>query len=186
MFFASQTSLSEIAELGDPLKEEYKLNGPGYKSFFKTGKVASSFSYICDMGQALPDAKKEDWYTNKPIPNLRLELRARAALERQDGSFDPMGFVVIVKGDDVLKNFKPLGDYNNGVWEGDVFNSWSDDKTDIVVHGERFGVSGFAEFDMLSGNGFYYKTKDEKSPSYFLSNCRRVQKNNLPVYDWRW
>jgi len=157
------------------------MNGLGYNLFFQTGETADSYSVICDMGQAIPDSDKENWYTNKPIPSLKLELRARLALK--DNKPKPMGFIVITKNGEVLKRFSPIGDYIQGIWEGDVFNSWSATDTDIVVYSGRHGRDGLAEFDLLSGNGFYYKSLDKK-PAYFLSNCRKIHKKGLPVYDF--
>jgi hypothetical protein len=167
------------------LKRSYKLDGLGYKEFYQTGKNADSYSMICDMGQAIHDPKRTDWYTNKPIRGLKLELRARAAFVSVTSQIKPMGFVVVTKNSDVLIIFKPVGNYENGVWDGDVFNSWSATETDIDVYSERFGKSGYAHFDLMDGNGFFYKSDGRKQPDSFLSNCRRIKKEKLPVYDWK-
>jgi len=45
------------------------------------------------------------------------------------------------------------------------------------------GSRGYAEFDLLSGKGFYYKT-DGGKPEYFLNNCRKIVKPNLPYYEF--
>ncbi|MGY5453515.1 hypothetical protein ACVFI8_21610 [Agarivorans sp. MS3-6] len=175
----------EIASLNEPLKKSYRLDGLGYTEFYKTGEYFDSFSMICDMGQAIPDPERSDWYTNKPIRGLKLELRARAVFVSAGNQVKPMGFVVVTKSSDVLITFKPLGDYENGVWDGDVFNFWSGTETDIKVYSERFGKSGYAHFDLMDGNGFFYKSDSRKQPDYFLSDCRRIKKQKLPVYDWK-
>lgn len=174
----------EIAALNEPLKSSYKLDG-AYKEFYQTGNYADSFSMICDMGQAIPDSRRPDWYTNTPIRGLKFELRARAAFISSNKQVKPMGFVVVTKDRDVFITFKPLGDYENGVWDGDVFSSWSGSSTDIQVYSERFGKSGYAHFDLMSGNGFFYKSGSSKEPEYFLSNCKRIKKEQLPVFDWK-
>ena len=186
VLMASDLAIAQMAALGEPLKESYQLYGQGYEYFYNTYNKVDSYSIICDMGQAIPDKSLEQkWYTNKPIPGLRLELRARLAVENSDGTFSPMGFIVIVKSGDVLKVFKPIGDFKEGEWSGDAFNSWSGTSTDIEVFSERFGVDGYASFDLIDGMGFYYKSRDQDEPSYFLSNCRRIKKIGLPVYDWK-
>jgi hypothetical protein len=140
---------------------------------------------VCDMGQAIPDSEKENWYTNKPVQGLKLELRARAVIKSL-GEYSPSGFVVVNKSGEDLIVFNPLGEYENGHWEGDVFNSWDGVDTEIEVFSERFGASGYAHFDLLSGNGFYYKTVHRNQPDYFLSNCRKIRKVGLPVYGWKY
>jgi hypothetical protein len=175
----------EIAVFGEPMKNSYKLDGLGYTEFFQTGKFVDSFSMVCDMGQAIPDPRRHKWFDNKPIPGLKLELRARAAIIDTNNLVKPMGFVVVTKSEEVLVTFKPLGEYENGKWDGDVLNSWSGVDTNIEVFSELFGKSGYAHFDLLDGNGFFYKSDNRKSPDYFLSNCKRIKKEDIPVYDWR-
>jgi len=175
-----------MAVFGEPLKSEYHLNGTGYDLFYQTGEVAESYSMMCDMGKAVPDPKKKNWFLNKPIYGLTLELRAKAAQRDYNNDIKPMGFVVIVKDKDVLITFKPIGEYVDGQWEGDTFNSWSGNSTDIKIFNERFGESGYASFNLLDGNGFYYKNADRDKPDYFLSKCKRIKKSNLPVYDWKY
>lgn len=185
IFFSHVAAAGEIADLNAPLKQSYMLDGLGYKEFYQTGKNANSFSMICDMGHAIPNPQRPDWYTNKPISGLKLELRARAAFVSANNQIKPMGFVVVTKNGDVLKTFKPIGGYENGEWDGDVFSSWSGTETDIAVYSERFGKSGYAHFDLMDGNGFFYKSDGRKQPDYFLSDCRRIKKEQLPLYDWR-
>lgn len=157
VLFAQVVCAGEIAVPGEPLKKSYKLES-GYKEFYQTGKFADGYSMICDMGQAIPDPKRENWYNNKPIRGLQLELRARAAFTAAiTEETKSMGFVVVVKGSDELIVFKPLGDYSSGSWDGDVFSSWSNTATDIEVYSERFGSSGYAHFDLLDGQGFFLK-----------------------------
>lgn len=180
----SKPAVSQIAVPGESLKKEYQLEGT-YDKFYQTGETIDSYSMLCDMGQALPDPKRENWYKNKPIPGLKLELQARAAFKSYDGNYKPMGFVVITKDDEILTAFKPLGDYIDGQWEGDVFNTWSGVNSDIEVFSERSGRKGYAYFDLMSGNGFYYKSNKSEEPDYFLSNCRKIKKEMLPVYDWK-
>ena len=175
----------EIADINEPLKSSYKLDGLGYKEFYQTGQYADSFSMICDMGQAIPDPKRSDWYTNRPIRGLKLELRARAAFVDFENQIKPIGFVVVTKNSDVLIKFKPVGDYEKGKWDGDVFNSWSGTNTDIQVFSERFGRRGYAHFDLMDGNGFFYKSDSRKQPDYFLYECKRIKKEKLPIYDWK-
>jgi len=185
IILSSQANAGEIAKLNKPLKDSYKLSGLGYKEFYRTGSFADSYSMVCDMGKAIPDPKQEDWYTNQPIKGLKLELRARAVIKGVSNEIKPMGFVVVSKNDDILITFKPVGNIENGVWHGDVFNSWSGTGTDIEVYSERFGAKGFAYFDLMDGNGFFYKKGRGSSPNYFLSDCKRIRKEKLPVYDWR-
>ncbi|MEJ1370896.1 MAG: hypothetical protein RPU94_04285 [Candidatus Sedimenticola sp. (ex Thyasira tokunagai)] len=176
---------AEMAIPNAPLKKEYKLNGTGYKWFSQTGEIVTSYSIICNMGQALPDPNRENWYINKPISGLKLELRARAARRDYNNSIRPLGFVVVTKNKEVLITFSPLGDYVKGLWEGDTFNSWSGSSTEIEVFSERYGRKGYASFDLLDGNGFFYKSSNRESPNYFLSECKRIKKSGLPVYGWK-
>lgn len=182
LLWFSEIAIAEMAILGESLKKQYRFEGAAAGVDYQTGETADSFSMICDMGQAIPDSKKEgDWYINKPVSSLKLELRARIVSKRFNNAIVPHGFVVITKNGEVLKVFKPLGDYNNGRWEGDVFSVWGTGP-DIAVWSERLGESGYAKFDLLSGNGFYYKSLSRVEPDYFLSNCRRIKKIGLPVY----
>lgn len=174
-------SSAEIAVEGEPLKDSYRSEGTFPAEMIKTTETADSYSLICDIGQAIPNKSRgESWYINKPIPGLRLELRAR--LVSTSGS--TMGFTVITKNGEVLSRFKPLGDNVLGKWEGDVFSSWDATGTDIEVASERFGRSGLAQFDLISGNGFFYKKGESQDPDYFLSNCHRIKKPGLPIYNW--
>lgn len=175
---------AEYAQLGAPLKQRYHSPVEPASTLYQTKETFSSYSMECDMGNAIPDPKKGDaWYVNKPVPGLKLELRAVAAMKDYNGKNKPIGFVVITKGGEILKTFRPIGDQIGEVWDGDVFNSWSADATDIKVFSERFGRSGYAYFDLLDGQGFYYKTENNKEPDYFLTNCRRIQAPALPVYE---
>ena len=184
--FITHASVSgEVAELHNPSKKSYKLAGTNYNELYQTGKFADSYSMICNMGQALQDPKKPDWYINKPIQGLKFELRARAAFIDFNKQVKPMGFVLVTKNNDTLITFKPLGDIVESKWDGDVFSSWSGTETDIKVYSERFGKSGYAYFDLLDGNGFFYKSDKRESPDYFLSDCKRIKKEKLPVYDWK-
>jgi len=171
-----------MAILGEPIKKQYLLEGYIPAKLIQTGETAISFSIICDMGQAIPDPKKETWYLNAPVPGLKLELRARAILKLHDNTYNPLGFVVITKNGETLKVFKPLGDYVKGQWDGDAFNSWSGTDTDIRVFSEYSGKSGHAYFDLMDGNGFYFKSNKRDDPDYFLSKCRKIKKTGLPVY----
>lgn len=182
--FSCVINANEVAIMGESLKEKYELDNGMY--LLKTKRLVDSYSYICDMGQALKDDERENWYINKPIKGLKLELRARAALINHADYIKPMGFVVITKDNDVLITFSPVGDFVDGKWEGDAFNSWLADEGELKVYNERFGSKGFAKFDLLSGNGFYYKSKVNKEPDYFLSDCTRIKKTNLPLYDFKW
>lgn len=191
LFFVSALMSSsllahEIASLNEPLKDTYKLDGEGvFKEFYKTSEKADSYSITCDMGQAIPDQHKKGWYNNKPTPGLKLELRARAVFMNSLDEYSAMGFAVITKNDDVLYTFKPLGQYVRGKWDGDIFASWRPYKADIEVHSELLGASGYAHLDLMDGNGFFYKSKENENPDYFLSSCKRIPKKDLPVYDWR-
>ncbi len=185
MLIGSTFAFAERAVLDAPLKKEYYSKGSAYKSFYQTGKIVDSYSMICDMGQAIPDAKKDNWYVNMPIEGLKLELRARAARIDAKNNIRPLGFVVVTKNGDALITFSPIGEYKDGGWEGDEFNFWSGTDTDITVYSERFGLSGYAHFDLLDGNGFFYKSSSSDNPDYFLSNCKKIRKINLPVYDWK-
>jgi len=175
----------KIAVYGEPLKDSYQLSS-GFSEFYNTGKKAVGYSIYCDMGQAIPKSENEDWFSNKPIEGLRLKLHAVAVMESAFGSLKSLGFVTVTKGTDDLIIFKPLGDFVDGKWDGDTFNSWSNESTDIKVFNERYGRKGYAEFDLLSGNGFFYKGQERKEPDYFLSNCERTPVENLPVYDWKY
>lgn len=178
LIFSCTAAIAQQAKLGEPLKPEYRLGLGSTARLFATDETATGHSFICDMGQAIPSTERDDWYTNKPVSGLRLELRARAINKAETSVPDTdtnYGFIVIVKNEEVLKVFKPLG--------SDVFTVWDSDDTDIIVYSELLGADGYAEFDLLSGNGFYYKTRDS-SPQYFLSNCRKIAKPNLPVYEY--
>jgi hypothetical protein len=180
----STATADEKAILGEPLKEKYPF-GDVVGGAVKNGEYASGYSYICDMGQAVPDKGKANWYENKPIEGLKLELRARAASTGKTANNlanQSYGFVVITKHGEVLSTFNPLGEYSNNKWKGDTFNAWTNTGTDIEVYNEKMGTKGHAEFDLLAGMGFYFKSKGQGSPSYFLSGCKRINKQGLPVY----
>ena len=46
-------------------------------------------------------------------------------------------------------------------------------------------VARYAHFHLIDGNGFFYKSDNRKQPDYFLSDCSRIRKEKLPVYDWK-
>lgn len=184
--FSSNAVSAELPVQGEPLKKIYRdtyLEGM-YVELYQTGKSTDSFSFICNMGQALPDTKKEGWYENKTIPGLSLELRARLVKESSDNIYSTSGFVVVTKNREILKTFKPLGEYINGEWDGDFFNSWSRNGTKIEAFDGISGKDGYVSFDLLEGMGFYYKSRYDK-PRFFLSNCRRIKKKGLPIYKFR-
>lgn len=185
-FFSSATIGAELPIHGQPLKSVYRdIYYEGmYVDFFDTGKTLDSYSHICAMGQAIPQAGKEGWYVNEPIPGAKLELRARLVYKVSDKTYKSAGFVVITKNGEVFKTFKPLGDYENGVWDGDFFNTWSHSGAELVVFNGRSGKDGYASFDLIDGNGFYRNTQFS-DPSYFLSECRRIKRKGLPVYEYR-
>lgn len=185
-FCASEMAFAQMAVLGEPLKKQYKFPAEEGSVFYQSGEVVDSYSMTCDMGQALPNPTRGDnWYSNKPIPGLKFELRARAAIKNLAGVIEPAGFIVITKNGEVLKVFRPLGDFTPGYWDGDTFNTWSGTDTDIGVYSERFGADGYAHFDLLSGQGLYYKKRSAANPEYFLYGCRRIKKTGLPVYTWK-
>jgi hypothetical protein len=84
------------------------------------------------MGQAIPDSSKAGWYYNKPIPGLKLEQRARLVKRFSDGDEHAYGFVVITKGGEILKTFKPLGEYEFGKWKADLCNHWKHLETEGI------------------------------------------------------
>lgn len=173
---------AEYAKVDEPLKKVYQLHGDYTGTFEQTGEAADGFSVVCDMGQAIPDKKHgDDWYVNRPIPGATFELRARIMFSGTNG-LKPGGFVVIVKNGEILKVFRPLGEMQGDVWNGDQFNTWGYD-TDIEVFNERFGAKGYAKINLIKGAGFYHNAHGEP-PEYFLSNCRKIKKSGLPVYDW--
>ena len=181
---------AEFAVWGEPLKKSYSFHGGGYSAFYQTGKVADSYSMKCDMGNAVPDAERKNWYIENPLYGLRLELKAQVAIvgKLKDKPTIPMGFVLIKKNEAVLTQFLPIGHYINSKWEGSIFNVWSGIETDIsVIFSGRDGSKGLAHFDLLSGLGFLYKPGNfgGRRPDFFLSNCSKVGETNLPVYDWK-
>ena len=174
----------EFAIYGEPIKKSYTTS---YGLFLQTGEKADSVDIICNMGQAIPDPEKEEWFINRPIDGLTFELRSVAVFDGMLEKNKAAGFALVVKNEEVLKTFRPIGNYknfSNATWEGDVFNAWSTADTDIKVFSERFGDNGFAELDLISGNGFYYKKQFQKEPAYFLSACTRSKVLSVPKYDW--
>jgi len=172
-----------IATLGEPLKEQYiVLDGV----FYKTDKSDIAYSMSCDMGEANPNPEKDGWYINSPIKGLTLELEAIGSIQSNAKRYKSIGFVKVVKNGDVLKVFKPLGNYeSDGTWDGDIFNSWSSTETEIELKSERHGNDGFAYFDLMKGTGWYYKNKTQEAPNFMLTNCSRSMISELPVYDWK-
>ena len=178
---------AELPSYDDPLKDKYVsyVGDNKFSEFFNTGEMGKGYSVVCDMGNAIPIPDKKGWYSNQPIYNLKFELRAKLLLNQKSG-LRPSGFVLLTKKGVVLDSFKPIGDMLDGKWDGDHFNSWASEGTDIEVFSERFGKSGYAHFDLLEGNGFYYKQRDNKEADFFLSNCTKRVNKNLPIYDWRY
>jgi hypothetical protein len=175
-----------MAILDEPLKDSYRhvYTNDFDSELYRTNEVADAFSFICDMGQAIPDLNKEGWYENKPISGVKLELRAKLVFRFSDGDEHAYGFVVITKNGEILKTFKPLGEYVSGEWKGDFFNHWKHLESSVEVFSEESGKDGYANFNLIDGIGFYYESQYSK-PKYFLSNCRRIKKTSLPVYEYR-
>lgn len=168
--------------LGESLKESYSSTVAG--RFYHNGHYADGISVICEMGQAVPSTEREDWYVNRPIAGLQLELRARAAIQYENGTVKSLGHIVIVKNGDVLKVFEPIGDWDSGEWDGDLLNSWPINQPEIRVFSQRHGRTGYAHFNLMDGMGFYYEYRQQTEPAYFLNDCRRIKKTDLPIYDW--
>jgi hypothetical protein len=182
-------ALAEKAVFGQPLKKEYVYHGSDGEpvGFTKqTGATADGFSVICDMGQAMPSLSRDGWYENKPIPGLRLEFRARAAKRHRSEYFGwdligSAGFVVVTKNNEVIKVFNPNGKHVGKVWTGDALHEWgAAEGTDLDAFDGSSGT--WARFDFMDGMGFYYEQGNSK-PKYFLSNCRKIKKANLPIYE---
>lgn len=167
---------------GEQLKEAYPFSSTG--KFYHTGEAADVFDITCDMGQAMPSTERENWYVNRPIAGLRLELKARAALRHYDGTVKAMGHVAVIKNGDPLKVFDPIGEWTSGEWDGDLLSSWPIDKPEVRLFSQRYGAKGYAHFNLMDGMGFYYNYRDQEEPAYFLSDCRRTKKSGMPVYDW--
>jgi len=180
--FPENALCDEIASFNEPLKSEYIFTKPGSGRLYRTEQTFDSYSIICAVGQAIPDNHREGWYVNKPIAGLSFEMRARLAIDTWDG-LKPAGFAVFVKNGEILKMLNPLGEYENGEWNGDVFSTWSHSSSDIVIISESLGRTEIGEIDLLDGNGLFYKSDIATTPDYFLSGCRRIAKNELPVYD---
>ena len=166
---------SEFAVLGDPLKDRYEQGD--YLALVSTGEKSDSYSYTCDMGEAVPIEDKEGWYNNRPVYGLKLELSAKAVIDMK-ASKVAAGFVSMVKNNTVLKTFKPLSIQ--------VFSHWTMTDTDeeIGLGQYSLGHGKLIQFDILDGKGFYYRdaTEDDSPPDYFLSRCTKVKKTDLPVY----
>ena len=184
--FFSINSHAEVADIGVSLKKAYVVNN-SFTSFYQTGKYADSYSMICEMAQAIPDPTNNDKYISKPTLGLKLELRARATyIESITGIVRPIGFVVAVEeSGETLISFTPLGKNVNGLWDGDVFNSWNGTSTKINVYSGDQEKKAYAHFDLHDGTGLFYKTSSRTHPDYFLSKCERILKKNLPVYEWK-
>ena len=154
------TNTSVATEIG-PLKKEYFIDELfNYRTtefyayrYTRTASNMNGFSVICDMGQAIPDAENESWFKNNPILGLSLELRARAVIAHSydsDQFFYNVGFVVIVKNGEVMKSFDPP--------ESWFLPWWTQSSTDISISNWKYGTKEDSlKFDLLSGNGFYYK-----------------------------
>lgn len=175
-------AISQVAKLGEPLKEAYLAGANNPSLFIATGEYGDGYSYICDMGQAIPDKDRKDWYINNPIRGLRLEMRARLLCKSPEG-LDSCGFIVITKGEEVFTTFHPQGKYVHNMWEGAIFTGWNNGDTNVYFSGGHDGYDGLGGFDILTGKGFLYRTNNSE-PEYFLSNCQRIKKENLPIYKW--
>ncbi len=185
-YFFSVNSHAEVAITGASLKKAYVVNND-FTSFYQTGKYADSYSMICEMEQAILDPSNNDQYISKPSLGLKLELRARATyIESITNIVRPIGFVVAVEeSGNALISFTPLGKNVNGLWDGDVFNSWNGVSSEVNVHSGDLEKKAYAHFDLLDGTGLFYESNNRTHPDYFLSKCERILKKNLPVYDWR-
>ena len=172
--FAEAAEQTEVAKFGEPLKEEY---WSGDARILDTGDFASGVSVMCDVGQALPSTERENWYINRPIDGLSLELQALAVNESELDSWPDVtyGFAVFIKNGDSLRVLPPM--------EGDIFLAWDNEGTEYKLRSEESRETHLIEFDLLSGNGFYYE-RIYADPNFFLSNCSRSTVENLPVYDW--
>ncbi len=182
--FALWIQSSNAIEI-EPLKSVYhsrqlsdvSSNDKYVYRFTRTRLSETGFSVICDMGKAVPDSEDEDAYSNQPMPGLRIELRARAMVRHSyDGEplYYNTGFVVVVKDGAVTKSFDPPKPW--------FLPWWSNSKNDIYLRDwPPTGKADSLNFDLLSGNGLYHKDGSTKA-SHFLSNCRKITKQKLPVY----
>jgi hypothetical protein len=178
-------------ELEEKLKEEYDLyhgiiiaspGSLGTAVMRQTGTFGSAPSAICNVGKAIPSEAGNDYYYNQPIEGLRLELRARAIMQPRNGNSTAMGWVVFEKNGEIIKVFEPVGEMEEGRWKGNLLSSWSTEKSTISVWNGLNGVGGRLAFDLMTGQGFYFDRPNTDVPSFFLYDCRKIQKQGLPIY----
>lgn len=171
-------AVSEQAVFGEELKSRYSSSGSIYKNRYLVdiGENSFAYSFTCNMGEAIKDEAREDWYTNRPVDGLKLELRARAIIRHDLRGDMALGFVAIRKHADDLKIFKPDINY--------AFSIWDINNTYLTISGARLEGESSIYFDLLDGKGFYYRNLNSDDPDYFLSKCKRIKKEGLPVYEY--
>lgn len=178
--------------LDQPLKDQYELyygliqapaGSPGTPVLRKTGDVGTAPSFICDVGKPIPTGKRKFEYYFRPIEGLTLELRARAIKRSGASELRAMGWVVFVKNGQVIKTFDPAGQMSDGRWKGNILNSWAIDETKISVGNGLEAEKGLVLFDVMDGQGFHFDDPTSPVPSWQLQDCRRIQKQALPIYE---
>lgn len=163
---------NDIAVYGEELKPQY--NSYPNMLLFQTAKKASGVAIRCKLKKANGGSIPEAYFIMEPV----------ATLDDYEG-VKSIGFAYIEKFNDPVLIMKPIGNFSNGIWLGDVFSSWENDNIEYTVYSERGGASGIAHFDIIEGDGFYAKSFFNSSPDFSLVNCKRSKVNNLPLYDFK-
>ena len=168
------------AESEDALKERYLLSSiGGVESFYVRDGSVEAPGFVCNVGQALPDASLgREWYRNSSIPGLELRIDQKVAAENyvlSGKAASVFGLAYLVKDNQELERISP--DERSSQFGRDDLVRWNIDGTEVFISTPSYQIS----FDVVSGNGFLYKGLNLKEPDYFLSGCTRIMRK-VPYY----
>jgi hypothetical protein len=172
LIYSTAVFPNDIAIYGDELKSQY--NSHPNMLLFQTTKKASGVAIKCQLQKTNGISIPEAFFIMEPL----------ATLEVYEG-VKSIGFAYIKKFNDPVLIMKPIGNFSDGIWFGDVFSSWENNDIEYTVYSERAGASGIAHFDIIEGDGFYAKSIFNSAPDFSLINCRRRKVDNLPLYDFK-
>lgn len=173
LFIYTNLSMSnELAVYGEKLKFQY--NSYPNMLLAQTGEKALGTNIKCQLTNI----------NGALIPEAYFVMEAHGILKLYDG-LKSLGFIYLEKYNEPIYIMKPIGNFENGKWMGDVFSSWENDAFEYTVYSERGGASGVANFDLIEGDGFYAKSISNSSPDYGLKDCRKNNIKNLPIYSFK-
>jgi hypothetical protein len=117
-----------------------------------TGLFGTGHSIECDLGNALPDLERENYYKNQPIAGARFIAKAEAVGTRHPpqgvmAEEEPWeatyGQVFIVKNSQIISQWEPSGE-NQDI----LMIVWSADGREMIINNSD---KGFVDIDLVSG-----------------------------------